>query len=370
MTEVLTQETSENLDRVTEHLVQLGLNTHGNLKERSDRLEAFYQEQHSARGIELAICDGCDRHSDGALHACPFCGDSEPVQPYPDGIIPTTPTKMKYSLYKVGHLDDAVESIRQSVKVAQSKVYEAAKTLQLIKEEQLWRFRLDEHGKLKYKDFYAFTRAELGISKSYACRIIRVVSEYNPSDIKRFGVNRLDVSLRLPEKRRPKFLNEAERISATGPELADLARQMNEQDETPGRPNAETVGNVEDVVNEYNQQKTHDSPPATEDEPAKSKVPTVKTKLVSMPLGISTLPMHKRSTDAAKYGAAVGAPTDPAKSISDMPWCRVWLDKTTVMYVRLGQNTTGEIEATLEIREGKEISTFDQSVLKFKHGRG
>lgn len=322
-------EISLDVGLITAHLKTNCLPITGTIEDKADRLERAFLDKKASSQIELAYCDSCCRWSDASLQQCPFCGDAEPPKPFPeDGIVPTTPSQMKYSQYTAEHLDQAVESIKNSARTAQEEVYKAGKTLELIKNEQLWRFRLDEYGHLKYKDFYEFARKEIGISKSYAARLIRVCSQYTPSQLKKFGVTKLDVSLRLPEPRRKEFLTRAQEMQARGPEITDLAASM----QTKG--SEEEGGAV----------------------PPKIRVP------VYMPLGLHFFPMWKRVTDSNQI--RIGVPTEPAKNMSESPWTKIWIGKDVVMFIRVTQNSVGELQTVVEIRKGEERPESFKNVLK------
>jgi hypothetical protein len=329
MPETTNEEVSIDLGLVTSHLDRLGLGIGGDAQEKADRLHRYFLHQKSERGMKLAFCDSCQFYSDPELEACPFCGDAEIIEPFDEnGIVQTEPARMKYSKYSEDTLDEAVESIKTSVRTAQLEAYKTGKTLELIRDEQLWRFRKKDDGRPMYKNFYDFARKEIGISKAYAARLIRVCSNYKPSDFKKFGVTKLDVSLRLPEPRRTEFLTTAQEMSARGPELSKLAKEMN------------------------------DSESKTEGGAVK---PEIRVPVV-VPLGMNKLPMWKRNTNVKKQ--FVGRPTSPAKSLSEDPWTKVWLAKDICLYIRVGQNSIGELEATLDIRKGKERRDAYTTVLK------
>jgi len=227
-------------------------------------------------------------------------------------------------IQNVSALDKAVARVKRHTVTSIKHIYAIGAELRKIRDEDLWMLRMDKKtGKPKYRCFWDWCSAEIPISESYCRRLMQVNENFSLEEMRKHGVTRLSVAMRLPRKKRKAYLRRAARVPACGKEVRQIARDM--LAETDQRDYTDLCRRVD----------------------------------VSLPLGISVLPMWCR----LRNQGPVGKPTQPACHLTDDPWTKMRLAKDVVLYVRLSRNPRGELIAILEVREGKKIFEAQDDII-------
>ena len=278
--------------------------------EAVERLLKFYGEE-SRRGLPMARCDVCECQSPAVLTECPFCGDaSEVIQPTCDETEPRN------------ELETACEIVRNCMKVASQNLYYVGKALIKIVDDRLWEQRIGEDGTKKYSGPYDCIKAECGMKRQSATRLIKVTRAYDEKTFAEHGISRLAVSMKLPEKKRRRFLKKVQMTETVkgSREEAQVAREILAE-----KPEEEAASKRKKLP----------------------KLPT--TASVRLKLGSVTLPMFVRPTTRQKELVT-------ATSIREYPWCDVHVGGDTFLGIRLTKTIDGEICAVLDVRQVKKKS--------------
>ena len=250
---------------VEKYLKHLGLETTGTLEEQTKRLED------SQAGIRAVVkCDVCDGVSDESYEECPFCGDDEADGPLAKAEAPkaakksagkkktakkeskkaTKASSPKKTAAKkadkkstklakvdatatevldVARLDDEVQKIKLAQEAGMQSIYEVGKHLLFIRRSGLHTQRLDEKGKPLYTTWSDFVRTELGMSRSYASKIMDAVDGFAEEDVKAIGVGKLWLLIGLKDQTDKDALLEKARGGATRKELQQHVDELGDK---------------------------------------------------------------------------------------------------------------------------------------------
>jgi len=285
----------------------------GSKTEAIERLAGVYGEYQRA-GMSMANCDNCGCIGPAELDECPFCGDGSAVT---QAIASEDGPR--------NELEAVCAIIKGGVQAASQSLYNVGKALIKLIDDRLWEQRIGDDGEPLYNGPYPCIEDMCGMKTTAAHKLVKVAREYDSKMFAEHGATSLHVSLRLPSKQRPRFLERAKTLPKRGPAVRELAREM--QAET-------TPGPVEDG----------------QPEPIKRlpvRVPT--TSRVRLRLGVVTVPLQKRST-------VRGGEQDIARSLKDHPWCDLHLGGDTFMGIRITKNLEGELIALVEFREVQKSS--------------
>lgn len=122
-------------------------------------------------------------------------------------------------------LDKAVADLQKLKGNAAESYWELGKKLLEINEKQLWKLRVDEKGKAKYKGFDAFVFAECGMSVQHAYNAIEVAKNYDdPKEVRELGTTKALLLLKAAPEDRPK-LKEKAKAGATTREIKKDAQK-------------------------------------------------------------------------------------------------------------------------------------------------
>ncbi|MEA3225156.1 MAG: hypothetical protein U9Q07_04335 [Planctomycetota bacterium] len=264
--------------------------------------------------VQMALCDNCECRGPAALDECPFCGDGSPV---------TTKAVVQDEEPR-NELEAACAVIRGSIQAASQSLYNAGKALIRIIDDRLWEQQIGDDGQPFYKGPYPCIEDMCGVKRTTAHKLVRVARAYDAKTFADHGLNSLHISLRLPEKQRPRFLERAKTLPKRGEKVRELANEMIAESATG---------------------------PAEEVEPVKKKPPPrpPTTARVRLKLGMVTLPMHKRPGVRDEHLA-------PATSLKDHPWCDLHLGGDTFLGIRIAKSLEGEVVAIVEFREVQKSS--------------
>ena len=78
----------------------------------------------------------------------------------------------------------------------------------------LYKFRVDAKGQPLYKSWAAFCTAELNMSPQLARDVMAVATAFEEADVRKFGITKLKVLVRVPEEARAKLLEKAGVLSS------------------------------------------------------------------------------------------------------------------------------------------------------------
>src|SRR5262249_45049301 len=94
----------------------------------------------------------------------------------------------------------AVDRTYQLKAEAAGSMWKLGRHLHDLHSKELWRARLDEDGRAKYKTFAVFCTSELKMTDANAHRLIAVARRYDEETVNQCGTAKLGLLLMLPEK--------------------------------------------------------------------------------------------------------------------------------------------------------------------------
>lgn len=295
--------------KVRHYLAEARVPIDGSKMEAAERLAGVYGE-YQRNGMPMANCDNCGCIGPAELDECPFCGDGAPVTTQS---IENTPRN---------ELEAVCSIIKGGMQAATQSLYNVGRALIKLIDDRLWEQEIGEDGQPVYAGPYPCIEAMCGMKTTTAHQLVKVAREYDAKQIAEHGVNSLHVSLRLPKKQRPRFLERAKTVPKRGPEMRELANEMLAETAT---------GPTEEISSKR-------IPP---------KPPT--TARVRLRLGVVTVPLNKLLT-VRDSGQEV------ARTLKDNPWCDLHLGGDTFMGIRITRNLEGEMIALVEFREVQKTS--------------
>lgn len=283
-----------------------GLAQHGKLIDQVQRLDAHLRVLAIGNRIRLSHCDICDSFGDSTLPCCPFCGDEAPVDGRVVDLqeIEVVPVKTA----SVSRLDAVLQELNQCARAHWKNIYTTGQLLKQIRDEELWRERVDQHGQSVYRGYLGFVAKEVGIKQAYATRLIRVVERFSEAEVGQWGIQRLHVAARLPESKRTKFLESTAHLPAT-----------------------QLASTVDTGMNGWPRMKG-------------------KAVVARVPLGRVLARMSARPNRTAR----VGVPQDDAVSIEQGPWAMVQVsdDLWVRVAVRRAPDGSGALVAAVSFHQG------------------
>lgn len=226
------------MDRVKSHVVAAALKRHGIDKPKSiedgvRKLAAYYREE--TPGNRLADCSVCGGISDVNEPVCPYCGEGDESPATALATAPVAPSAVG-QLLTISDLDAAVQRV-QALKVESAgALWDLGTEVRRIHSLGLWKLRADEKGAPQHKAWSSFVENELGISTTYAYKLIDVAEVYSREQVRTIGVAKLHVTLQVPKEHRDKLLAQAEG-GASVRELSQKAKQIGKkpkESRTPG----------------------------------------------------------------------------------------------------------------------------------------
>jgi hypothetical protein len=182
----------------------LGLEAGPDINEKIAVLRGYFAEQ--AKGEDrgkLGVCDACKESSDvERFDACPFCGTIEPAPSEdngaaataeaPTGLIKTTKNKGAPLVgVLVTDFDRKIEEARTIQRGTMAGSWLLGTVLAEIDAKRLWKQKLNDEGKVKYKTFDAACKGELGMGRKNVTNLLRVVEHFTKDEVEKFGATKL-----------------------------------------------------------------------------------------------------------------------------------------------------------------------------------
>ena len=135
-------------------------------------------------------------------------------------------------LVGVKALDAAVAEIRGLDHDTQDAVFVLSEKVAALAESQLWKLRLDPAGKVRYKTFEDFATPELGMSKSYAQTLNKIMVRYTYEDFVEVGSSKLRLVLQAPADQQAELLQKIKETGAGKRAVADEVKKLRKKAET------------------------------------------------------------------------------------------------------------------------------------------
>lgn len=320
---VLGLEKPEVLDQksIDKALGILKLETGGDLAEKVERIQNYFKGQAGNKSAILAACDNCGLISDmNAMPFCAYCGETDtppvaatPVLATPSGLTLTDKNKKKiHEAIVVTDLDQAIERIREARRGSIVAEWVVVETLAQISKKDLWKQRTTAEGKVAYKTFEAFTRAELGIGRKYAEDVLRMYSLFAKEDVEQLGTGKLSIIMRVQPEEHARLLEKAKK-GASKREIEEEASSLPRQNKSKAR-------------------KPKVAPPSADGRVTVAVVADKKHKVMLF-------------ADGPK-----GAPEKRAKRIGDIPCGTFDMSNDTRMIFKVIQNTAGEWDLVFQVK--------------------
>ena len=303
---------------VAKYLSKYGLKTTNpagqkySLQENAQRLQKLFCDGK----YELLVCDICDLSSDSELDECPFCGDEDEVKQHQVVI-----------QFKEKELNKNIEIIKTSSQLAAKEIYKIGLALSKIKDERLWKLRLNSSQRPRYSGFYEMVDAEIGIKSTWAQTVMKVSQNFTALQMEEYGVKRLSFAMQVTDGKRQDFLDKTtQRGKGSEPAMKNLITELN-----GAKSNAD---------------KTSVPPPAPPTPPTVSHPKEIQTTIKFETIKV---PLLKRPTAKMTQSGE----TRPEVNVKDDPWFRLPISNDVVLHVRLFQNEDGDLSAMVETRRGK-----------------
>jgi hypothetical protein len=312
---------------------------------------------------ELMQCDACGGKSFAECDACPYCGEeddeasssSEPTAasdkpsasastpsgkpaPEPKPVVPPKApglaktsaivkddTKASSQIQTARELDVAVKEVHELKGNAAAGYYRLGVKIREIFESNIWKLRVDEKNKPRWKGFDAFVHHELSLNPGQAYQLMDMTKAYSEPQVQAFGRAKIRLMLQAPEEDRPALEAKA-KAGATKREIEAEVRKI-KKEKGHRKPNRLT-GKVSTGGGRK---------PAQEKVTVASVLGTVTVKLYN---GDKLTPKQKKGEELEE------APR--AKRFAEHPFGREVLDNGVVQTFKLRENAAGEWELRIE----------------------
>lgn len=203
-----------------EELTRLGLETGGPCEARVERMFTWIDNN---MDIDTRVDCDCGGYSDTThFKRCPFCGDAEVEQDdgtvIPGEAILLTPG---VEILSAATLDASVQRIKRLKSDMARNYYHLGVMLAEVYDRGLWKLRV-KGGNQVYSDFAQWTRAEAGLGRTQALKMIDVATNFSEKEVKDIGHTRLAVALQVPPEYRDRMVEKAH----AGASKRDLEKEV------------------------------------------------------------------------------------------------------------------------------------------------
>lgn len=129
-------------------------------------------------------------------------------------------------------LDDATAEVLRLKGNSSFSMWELGCKLREIHERQLWKLRMSDDGKPRYKSFESYCSEEVRMSGTACYSMIKIAEHYTAEQVRALGTSKLNLILKAPEEDR----EELERRAAGGESKEALRKQVAKLREEKGAP--------------------------------------------------------------------------------------------------------------------------------------
>jgi hypothetical protein len=200
-----------------------------------------------------------------------------------------------------------------------------AQKIAMVDESQRWKLRLDGKGKVKYRTFEEFVKAEAGIGREYASDLKKIFVRFTREEFETVGVSKLRLVIRAPESEQAEVLN---KIKEKGG--AATKREVAEEVATRRKKAGLKTSQGKDP---------------------KAKKPAEKGKItIAALLGKHTIRAYKKPEKRLEEGET----TPRAKKIADRPYASLQLANDVTLWIEATVDGGGEIVFKLDVRRDEE----------------
>ncbi len=305
---------------------------------------------------DLADCDNCHGISATELPECPYCGvgeeddSKEPEQKVePEAgsngskaIVPAKPAELANFKEKIAELNEKVKRVHDLKTAAVICYWDIGKAVYEIYVNQLYKVRVDDECKARYKSFDKFSDVELGISGQHARNFMDVALAFTRDQVAKFGVTKLLLATKIPEEDRQRLIEKmAEDGDYTSSQIAmDVKQQLVKnklEGKVPPKTVAQSLGGSRAKMGEAGKrgQETRAAQREAIKAAAKKQEDAGRVTVASL-LGRITIPLfcgaHGKGQDKSKVRA---------QRIGDEPVGTEDMVNGVVVRYRLGQTAKG-----------------------------
>ena len=229
------------------------------------------------------------------------------------------------ALASVEQLDRDVEEVLRLNRGMCAGSWLLAQKVAEISESQRWKLRLDEKGKVRYRTFEDFAKAELQIGREYAKDLQKIVVRWTREVFEMVGPTKLRVVLQAPAEQQDEVLNAIKEQGGAKP-LREVRDDVAERRRKAGLKNARG-------------------------EKSKARRPAEKGKItVATILGKHTLRAHKKP----EKRLAEGETTPRARKLADRPYASLALANDVTMWIEQATDGEGQIVFRIDIRRNED----------------
>jgi len=124
-------------------------------------------------------------------------------------------------------LNNAVQRVVELKSNTAADMWKLGEELKGIHERQLWKLRVDDSGKCRYRSFEVFCAQEIGMSGTQCYKLIDIANQFNEDQVRKFGTTKLGLVLQAPKEDQAELLKEAESTSSR--QLVEKVRAKREE---------------------------------------------------------------------------------------------------------------------------------------------
>lgn len=317
--------------RIDYYLNDLHLSTRGSVRDRADRLDAYFRSKDGKDG-EILVCDVCDGHSPAHFDDCPYCGesgiDSTRTKPISD-IDPDTGIQYK-TVYYIDDLDRLQREIEITKRTVAFGLHRLGKLFGLVRKNALWRLRRrrEKTGEQLYNAFTRWIENETTFSFSSVQRLISLAGRVNKDQYCNVLLPELLAVVRTWELKK--------RLG-----LKNFTFKGSNVDRREVRP---ILRYTEDDGYHIEEKNDEDEDEESIGTPLNQRYklpirPENRMERVDLNIGISRVPMWKRTQPDAR-----------AEVLRDDPWLELKLNESVSLFVRIVRTPEGKLEAMCETK--------------------
>lgn len=214
-------------------------------------------------------------------------------------------------------LDSKIAEIRQLQRGAAAGAYVLATKISELAKTQLWKQRRSADGKVAYKNFEQFAKAELDMSRKYVTELQRLHARFSEKEFAEIGPTKLRLVLQAPEAKQ-----------------SEVLKKIKE-----GAGKREAAKTVQKARAEAGMKNSRGEKP----KPAKA---TTTITVASIE--------RRKTVKLWKKPAKKGEDLSPAKRLADVPFGSIDLANDVRLFFEIHVGKDGQLEARTEVRRVEE----------------